>query len=226
MSAQAALKRGDVAGIVLAAGGSSRMGQGRNKLLECFGERPLVAVAVDALLAAGVRPVVVVTGFEAERVRAALAGRACRFVHHAGWAAGMGESIACGMRVLQEEACAPEAVLLSVGDLPGLRADHVEAILASARSAQGEIEPGCIAVPSFAGRRGHPVLFGAAHFAALAGLRGDEGARGVLAANAQAVRRVEASDDAILRDVDTPEELAAAQTRMDARAGTGEGEET
>lgn len=224
MPAPATLTRGAVAGIVLAAGCSARMGAQRNKLLEPLGERPLVAGPVDALLAAGVRPVVVVTGFEAERVRAALAGRACRFAHHAGWADGMGESIACGMRALREDACAPEAVLVSVGDLPGLRADHVEAIVAAACSGQGVLERERIVVPSFAGRSGHPVLFGAVHFEALAGLRGDRGARAILAANPQDVRMVEAPDDAIVRDVDTPEDLVAARLRMDAMAEPGEEE--
>ncbi len=224
MPAQAELTRDAAAGIVLAAGSSSRMGRDCNKLLERVGERPLVAVVVDALIEAGVRPVVVVTGFEAERVREGLAGRACRFVHHAGWRAGMGESIARGMQALQEEACALEAVLVSVGDLPGLRAEHVEAVVAAARTAQGGIEPGCIVAASFAGRRGHPVLFGAAHFEALAGLRGDQGARAILAANRRNVRMVEAADDAVLRDVDTPDDLAAVRYRMESRTEPGEEE--
>lgn len=218
MPAQAALTRGAVAGIVLAAGCSARMGAQRNKLLERVGERPLVAGPVDAMLAAGIRPVVVVTGFEAERVREALAGRPCRFVHHAGWAAGMGDSIACGLRALREEAAPPEAVLVGVGDLPGLRADHVEAIVVAARTADGAIGPECIVVPTFAGQRGHPVLFGAAHFEALAGLRGDQGARAILAASERHVRTVDVRDDGIVRDVDTPEELEAERRRRGSRA--------
>lgn len=206
---------GALAGIVLAAGGSARMGPRINKLLEPVGGRALVAGPVDALLAAGVDPLVVVTGFESEALRRVLAGRACRFVHHAGWAAGMGESIACGMRALLAERVRPEAVLVSVGDLPGLRADLVETIVAAARSAVGGIEPARIVVPSFAGRRGHPVLFGAAHFEALLRLRGDQGARAILAANPHDVCVVEVADDAIARDVDTPEDLVAERARKD-----------
>lgn len=218
MPAQAGLTRHAIAGLVLAAGGSTRMGPEHNKLIERVGERALVAVVVDALIAAGIRTVVVVTGFEAQRVREELAGRACRFVHHAGWQAGMGESIACGMRALREEPAPPGAVLVSVGDLPGLRAEHVEAVVAAALSEPGAIVPARIVVPSFAGRRGHPVLFGAAHFEALAALRGDEGARGILATNPQAVRVVEVTGDGIVRDVDTLADLAAA--RMQADPGT------
>lgn len=218
MSAQAELTRDAIAGLVLAAGGSTRMGPEHNKLIERVGERALVAVVVDALIAAGIRTIVVVTGFEAQRVREELAGRGCRFVHNARWEAGMGESIACGMRALREEQVPPAAVLVSVGDLPGLRAEHVEAIVAAALSEPGATAPARIVVPSFAGRRGHPVLFGAAHFEALAGLRGDEGARAILATNPQAVRVVEVPDDGIVRDVDTLADLAAA--RMQADPGT------
>ncbi|MEZ4334072.1 MAG: nucleotidyltransferase family protein [Myxococcota bacterium] len=200
-----------VVGLVLAAGRSARMGGAHNKLVEAIGGRPLVAWPVDALEGAGVDAVVVVTGFEAERVEAALAGRACRFARHADWAEGMGSSLAFGVRAIAEAEEAVEAVLVCVGDLPGLRAAHVASVLAAARDPSGRIAPERIALPVFAGRTGHPVLFGAGWLARLAALEGDEGARALVREQAGRVVRVEQPDGAAAGDVDTPAALEAAR---------------
>lgn len=205
-----------VVGLVLAAGRSARMGAARNKLVEDVGGRPLVAWPIDALLEAGIAEIFVVTGFEAERVQAALAGRGCRFVHHAGWAEGMGSSLACGARAVVASGLEVEALLVCVGDLPGLRADHVAPVVAAAREAGGRIVPERIVVPAFEGRSGHPVLFGAGWLRRLAQLTGDEGARSLVREAAARVVRVAQPDAGGLTDVDTPEALEAARRRSPA----------
>ena len=73
--------------------------------------------------------------------------------------------------------------------------------------------PTSIRVPTHAGRDGHPVVFGAAHLAALAALDADRGARSILEANPQDVERVAVGGDGILRDVDTPDALEEARRR-------------
>jgi CTP:molybdopterin cytidylyltransferase MocA len=210
--------RGGLAGIVLAAGRSARMGPERNKLVEPVAGRPLVAWPVDALLEAGIAPVFVVVGFESDRIRTALRGRPCRFVEHAEWPEGMGSSLARAMRELLAESPLPEAVLVCVGDLPGLRAADVARVVDAARREVGEggaFDPDRIVVPVFDGRRGHPVCFGARHFAALAQSTGDEGARALLEQNADRVLRLEIANEAILRDVDTPTDLESARKQSD-----------
>lgn len=209
-----------VVAIVLAAGRSARMGADCNKLVEDVGGRPLIAWPVDALREAGLEAIVVVTGFEAERVEAALAGRGCRFVRHAGWAEGMGSSLACGARAVAASDPGVEAVLVCVGDLPGLRAAHVAPVLAAARGADGRIAPERIVVPGLDGRSGHPVLFGAGWLARLARLAGDEGARALVREQAERVVRVAQPDAGGLADVDTPAALASARHHArDADAG-------
>lgn len=193
------------------------MGPAHNKMIEEIAGRPLVAWPVDAMIEAGIDPVVVVTGFEAERVRTALADRACRFVHHAAWSEGMGSSLAHGAQAILASTPTPAAVLVSVGDLPGLRAHHVVRIDEGARAPNGTIDPARIVIPTHRGRRGHPVLFGSQHFAALARLTGDRGGRAIFEANAEDVRTVEVDDDAVLRDVDTPAELGAARAASTGR---------
>ncbi len=208
-----------IAGIVLAAGNSSRMGPARNKLVEQIAGRPLVAGPVDALLAAGIEPVLVVTGFEGDRVRSSLGERACQFVRHEAWAEGMGSSLAHGAQAILALAPTPEAVLVCVGDLPGLRAQHVERVVEAAHAGSGGIDPLRIVIPTHRSHRGHPVLFGALHFSALARLTGDQGGRSILDANEAHVCTVELDDDAILRDIDTPAELGMAQVASRGREG-------
>jgi len=205
MPAQGKLSRGEsaeprIVGLVLAAGSSSRMGADRNKLLEPVGGRPLVAWPVEALRQAGVDPVLVVTGHASDALRSALAESGCRFLSHAGWQQGMGSSIAQGARQARE--LGAEGLLVCVGDLPGLRAAHVAKILEAFSGREA------IIVPVHGGRRGHPVLFGAAFLAALTALEGDVGGRPVLESHPEAILEVEVGSDAVLRDVDTPTELA------------------
>ena len=196
--------------LVLAAGASTRMGEGRNKLLEEIDGEAVIARVVDAFLAADVRRVLVVVGHEAERVRSALAGRpGVEFVPSRAWAEGMGRSLAAGARSLIGDGGEPVAgVLVTVGDLPGLPSEAIERVLAAHRA---DPSPLAICLPTHAGRDGHPVLFGAGHLSALAELEGDRGARAIVDANAAHVRRVPVDSDRILQDVDTPEALARAR---------------
>lgn len=203
----------DVAGIVLAAGRSSRMGAARNKLVEEVAGRPIVVRAVDAFLEAGIEPVIVVLGHEADRVHAVLADRPVRFVRHASWSEGMGSSLARGIAELVRSGAGPAAVLVCVGDLPGIRADNVREIVRGGRDAAGRIDPARIVVPTRRGQRGHPVLFGAHYLRALAELTGDEGGRQVVRDNASRVHPIEIDDDACFRDVDTVDDLTTIRAR-------------
>jgi len=196
-----------VGAVVLAAGLSQRMG-GANKLLAELAGAPLVARAVDALLASRARPVVVVTGHEAERVRAALAGRALAFAHNADYAAGLAGSLGAGIAALGGGV---DGALVCLADMPWVQAQHADALIEAF-----EADPARpICVPVHEGRRGHPVLWPARRFAEIAALRGDLGARALLGTHAAEVRSVPVGDPGVLRDVDTPAELAAAQPRAE-----------
>jgi len=209
------MKSPRVAGLVLAAGSSERMGPDRNKLVEEVDGRALVAIAVDALTGAGLDSVFVVTGSEAEAVEACLRDRDVRFLHHEGWREGMGSSLAAGVRGILAHA-AVDGILVSVGDLPGLRSEWVGAVRAAfeeAFRAGGEEGAAALAVAARAGRHGHPVVFGSAYFEALTSLRGDRGGRAILEAARDRLVEVEIASDAIWRDVDTPAGLEAARSQ-------------
>ena len=194
-----------LAGIVLAAGRSSRMGSD-NKLLQTVRGEPLVRHAVRAQAEAGLSPVLVVTGHQAAEVEAALAGLDVRFVHNPDFAAGMAGSLRAGI------AAAPDAALgaiVSLGDMPNV----TSALLARLADAFRDRPEALAVVPTLLGRRGNPVLLARAAFGAVSRLDGDQGARGLLEAAGEAVVEVPLDDPAIALDVDTPEALAALRGR-------------
>jgi molybdenum cofactor cytidylyltransferase len=187
--------------VVLAAGRSERM-RGANKLTLEFEGVPIVARVVDAALASTAADVVVVTGSAAESVRTALGARAVHIAHNADCAAGLGTSIARGIAALPADAtCA----LICLGDLPQLRAEHFDALIRAYDPARGRT----LCVPVYQGRRGHPVLFGARHFAELRELDSGSGARSILDRHPDSVCEVPVNDPAVTRDIDTPEDWQA-----------------
>jgi molybdenum cofactor cytidylyltransferase len=186
-----------IAGIVLAAGLSRRMG--RPKLLLPIGGRPVLRISVEGVLAGGVTPVVVVTGAEHREIAAALAGLPVALVNNPSPEAGQASSIRVGVGALPPDA---EAVLIALGDQPFVPARVVAGLLAAFRTAGKSI-----VAPRYRAGRGNPVLFGRETFAELREVSGDHGARSVLERNPGRVALVE-FDLPMPEDVDTPEDYA------------------
>ena len=191
-----------VAVLVLAAGRSSRMAP-RNKLL--IADRsgaPMVARVVDAALASEADSVLVVVGHQHEAVQAALAGRQVRFVLAPDYADGLSASLRAGLAALPAEA---RAVLVCLGDMPLVPPAMLDRLIAAWEPEAGH----SIAVPSWAGARGNPVLWDRRFFDEMAALDGDSGARRLLELHAAAVIEVPSEGDFVLRDFDTPDSLLA-----------------
>ena len=190
-----------VAGLVLAAGRSTRMGED-NKLLLPVRGKPLVRHAVEAQLASRAAPVLVVTGHQGREVRAALAGLDVRFVENPDFASGLASSVKAGLAALPEEA---EGVVVALGDMPNVTPaviDRLAEVFAERPEAQA-------IVPTLLGQRGNPVLLSRALFDAVERISGDQGARRLLDAAGEAVVEVPLDDPAIALDIDTPEAFAA-----------------
>lgn len=185
---------GRVGAVVLAAGRSSRFGDG-HKLLALWRGQPLVAHVVDAIAAAGLPPPVVVLGHQADAVRAALAGRDVRFVMAADWADGMGRSLAAGIAAVPDDW---DAALVCLADMPAVEPDLIAALAAAA---------GDVVAPVWNGRRGHPVRWPRSAFGRLRQLAGDAGGRSIMADHV--VTEVPAPSAACLADVDTVTALSA-----------------
>jgi molybdenum cofactor cytidylyltransferase len=198
-----------IAGVVLAAGRASRMGS--NKLIAELDGEPIVRRTVRAVLGSRARPVIVVTGHEAEAVRGALAGLDVQFAHNPDFALGMSTSLRVGVAA----AGAVAGALICLGDMPRLEPRHLDAVIDAYRSG----EPDEIVVPTCDRKRGNPVLWPQSYFAEIAELTGDVGARALIDRHAEQVRLIAIDDPAILVDVDTPAALAALRGRA---AGGGD----
>lgn len=197
-----------VAAIVAAAGCGRRYGADR-KLLATLDGRPILAWTLDFVGALPLAERLIVLAAE-DAVGASLAERAgFRAVVNPEPAAGFGVSLARGVRALRADI---DGALIVLGDMPRVRPASALALLARFST----LDASAVIVPVHRGRRGHPVLFGAAHFPALLNLAGDRGARAVL--EAATVTRVEVDDPGILLDIDTPEDLAAASALAPTRA--------
>lgn len=192
-----------VAGLVMAAGLSSRMAP-LNKLLVTDGEGvAMVARVAEKVLASGVTPVLVVTGHDRERVQAALAGRPVIFVHAEDHAQGLSASLKAGLAALPPEA---EGVLVALGDMPLVEPAVIARLLAAFDPEEGR----AIVQPSFGGRPGNPMLWGREFLPEMMRLTGDAGARSLVAKHADRLAEVEVADDGVLRDFDTAEALKSA----------------
>jgi molybdenum cofactor cytidylyltransferase len=195
-----------MAAVVLAAGRASRMGS--NKLLAVLDGKPLVRHAVEAALGSRAEPVVVVTGNQADEVRAALAGLDVAFVHNADYAAGMSTSLRAGVAAVTAADPAIGGALVCLGDMPRVRAAHLDAIIDGVRD-----DHVLIVVPTFERKRGNPVLLTRALFDEVAALDGDVGARALIERHAASVRWLPLEEPGILVDVDTPGALEAIRSR-------------
>jgi molybdenum cofactor cytidylyltransferase len=189
-----------VASIVLAAGRSSRMAP-RNKLLELVEGTPIVARVAGVALASGADPVVVVTGFEAPRIADALRDLRVTIVHNPAFKRGLSTSLQTGLSALP---AGTDGALILLGDMPEIESSDLEALMA-AFAEQGRQ---AICVPVRHGRRGNPVLWGAAYFAEMMRISGDVGAKQLMARHQRRVSEVVAGSDGIFADVDTPSDLA------------------
>ena len=190
--AEAEAARLRVGAIVLAAARSAPMGG-----------VPLVSRAVDAACASLCAQVMVVTGFEAELVETALAGRPVSFTHNPAFDQGASNSLRCGLRAMPQDM---DAVLVVSGDMPQVTADQIDSLL----KAFDPDDP-AIVVPERDGRRGNAVLWPRRYFAELCAVSGDVAARDLLDRHADKVKSVSIPDDAIFAD--TPDTLLPLQRR-------------
>jgi molybdenum cofactor cytidylyltransferase len=193
-----------VAAAILAAGLGSRLVSDDPKPLIELQGRPLVAWALDAALATDLRPVVLVVGWRGEGVEAA-APAGVTVVHARSWRQGIAHSLHAAVEAI-DGYVQTSAVCIGLADQPRVGPDSYRR-LAAAHAAGADL-----AVATYGGQRGNPVLLGRSLWPEARRLRGDVGARALM--KDHAVVEVDCTDTGDPRDVDTLDDLRALEEEM------------
>ena len=187
----------NVAAFLLAAGSATRFGS--DKLLHALPHG--VPIAVQALRHMRVvfdKGVLVVVRTGTKDLSERLRGEGCEIVVCEKADQGMGESLACAVRA----SGAADAYVIALADMPFIRSSSIAAV----RDAL--LRGSSLVAPYFRARRGHPVGMSSKFRSELENLSGDEGARTLLAAHQAELVKVPVGDPGVIRDVDTPGDLA------------------
>jgi molybdenum cofactor cytidylyltransferase len=184
-----------VAGVLLAAGASTRFGT--NKLIAPLPDGTPIAVAAARALRAAVEECVAVVRPGDRALAALLMTERLQVVECPRAGEGMGASLACGVG-----ACAgADAWLIALADMPFVRLHTIAQVAAALRGGA------TLAAPLFAGRRGHPVGFARRFGPALLALSGDAGARELVAQHHAELTALACDDPGVVRDIDTHADL-------------------
>jgi molybdenum cofactor cytidylyltransferase len=187
----------DIAGVVLAAGLSSRMGQ--PKMILPWGERTVIGHVVSTLQAVGIQAIVVVTGGTAKLVEAALTNYRVSTVFNPNFANGdMLFSIQTGLAALPERI---QAALVVLGDQPQIEESTVREMLDLYRREKPQL-----AVPSYNMRRGHPWLIEKSLWPDIKNMTPPATMRDFFQQHHKLIRYMKVDTASVLSDLDTPED--------------------
>lgn len=185
-----------IVGLLLAAGSATRFGS--DKLQHALPHGVAIAAQAARHLRSEVARIVAVVKPGSEQLSSRLEGEGCEVVVCDAAAQGMGASLACAVRA----AGRADGYLVALGDMPFVRPSSIAAV----RDALAGGAP--LAAPYFRTRRGHPVGISGLFFEELLKLEGDAGAKQLLAANETALQKIPIGDPGVIRDIDTPGDLA------------------
>jgi molybdenum cofactor cytidylyltransferase len=190
----------NVAAIVLAAGMSRRMGS--PKALLSIDGKPMLACVLDTLSAGGVSPIVVVTGAAAEQLRPILADRNVQAAHNPDYEQGeMLSSIKLGLLALPRNI---DATLIALCDQPRVKSSTVATLAAKWNEQRSRV-----LVPSYQGKRGHPVVLSMAGLDEIISLPPAATLKSYTSAYASEMVELGVDDAAVVRDIDTPADYDA-----------------
>ena len=190
-----------IAGIVLAAGASTRMGQAKAALP--FGQtgETVLSRVVGTLLRGGVPSVVVVAGAHIDAVRMAMPSHEARarVIEHVGWQQGQLSSLLKGLEAIDDPLL--EAAVVTLVDVPLVLPSTVAAVIAEWRRSGAPIVR-----PADGDHHGHPVVFDRSVFADLRAADLNAGAKAVFATHQDRIVNVDVKDPGAFEDIDTPED--------------------
>jgi molybdenum cofactor cytidylyltransferase len=182
-----------VSAILLGAGRSKRMGF--DKLSLPWGEKTVFERCLETLLRSRVQELVIVLSLRNKRLRNLLRGKNIKIVTNPRPAGGMSTSIRRGLQAIHPRS---DGILIALGDQPFLKTRTINVLIRT--FAQGK---GRIIVPSFRGRRGHPVIFHKRYRKELLNLKGDVGGKSVLERYPKDVIIVPVKSEGVVKDINT-----------------------
>lgn len=201
-----------VSGVLLAAGESRRMGTLNKLALPVAGE-PLLRRSARTLLEAGLQELVVVLGHQAEQAEALVADLPVTIVHNAAYRDGQMTSVERGLAALASPC---EGVMIALSDQPLLTPADLQVLIDAFRQRRD----GSVLVPTHGGRRGNPIILAYEHRAAILGGGRNLGCRKFIEHNPGLVVTLEMDTDHVVFDLDTPEDYARLQERLNAEEET------
>ena len=183
-----------ISAILLAAGESKRMGE--LKQLMPFGQNTtIVEQAIDNLLSAAVNEVIVVVGYRAEEVIKSIVGKPVKIAINPNYRQGMSTSIIAGLNLVDSRA---QAVMLTLGDQPLINSQTINRLIEEFHNHDRGI-----AIPTYQGRRGHPIIFAIKYKEKLLELKGDIGGRQIVKDHPDDILEVAVNAGGIITDIDT-----------------------
>lgn len=183
---------------VLAGGLSRRMGK-ENKLLQPYKGKALIEHILCALKGTSLHRPFVVTGHQADDIKQLADQHGFPTTHCETFMTGMSETLKSAVKT----AAASDGIIICLGDMPGISAQHLNLLLNAFEQSQGQH----ICIASHQGKRGNPVLLPKSLYADVVLLEGDQGARSLFHKHRDIIELVEVGDDAIFFDVDSPRDI-------------------
>ncbi|OGP95648.1 MAG: molybdenum cofactor cytidylyltransferase [Deltaproteobacteria bacterium RBG_16_47_11] len=201
-----------ISAVLLGAGESKRMGG--DKLSLPWGRKTMLEHCFQTLLRSEVQELVVVLSIRNKGVRNLFQGRKVRIVINPLSKMGMSASIRRGLQEIHPHC---HGILIALGDQPLLKTSTINALIRTFDQGKGRI-----IVPSFRGRRGHPVIFHRRFKKELLNLKGDMGGRSIIESHPEEVRVVPVKSIGVVKDVDTwPAYNPPPLTAPDLKSGKG-----
>ena len=184
-----------IAGLILAAGGSSRMGD-QNKLMMPFQGKPMLNHVVNASLNSNLTQTFVVVGHQSSEIKNLVQSDDIQCVENEQWETGMASSIVAGISQLKQF----DGFLILLGDMPLVTPKLINEIIFHGSADK-------IVIPIKDGLHGNPVFFGSKFRDELLTLYGDSGAKKVIQDNLSSMIKIEIQSNTIFKDYDTKESL-------------------
>jgi len=201
-----------ISAILLAAGGSKRMGE--PKLLLKWGHSSIIEKSVDTLLASKIDELIVVIGYQSRAILRRLGSRRLKTVINRQYRMGMSTSIRRGLGQVSSKS---EAILIALADQPSIETDLIDHLIDVYRQ-----NPHGIVLPSYKGKRGHPVILNRFRYEEEMGnLTGDVGCRPILNRHPEDILEVEVKSEGVVADIDSWEEYRTGGLSREEVKGSG-----